>query len=243
MQGSNLRYKLHLRGSKVVLILLMALFVHKSYGQGYAQMNNPNYDDRFIAYGFLIGLHNTAYKLQYSDAFVTNSLDTVHSILPRWSPGFSLGFIVNMNLGEYFDLRTLPKVAFYERALEYNYTDESQQVKLKESTVVEIPIVLKYKSARRKNIRMYTVGGIKPGFKTSGKNDLESGLETLNIKRVNVSAEFGFGFDLYFPLFKFSPELRFSKGLVNVLGDQQNIYSAGVARLRTNTINFYLLFQ
>ena len=214
-----------------------------SRGQGYAHMNNPNYDDRLISYGFLIGLHNTAYKLEYSDAFVTNTLDTLHSILPTRSPGFSVGFIVNMSLGEFFDVRILPKVAFYEHDLEYNFTDESQIIKLKESTVVELPIVLKYKSARRGNVRMYTVAGLKPGFETSGKNDLESTLETLHVRRFNLSTEIGLGFDLYFPLFKFSPEIRFSKGMRNMLSDTPSIYSAGISRLQTNTINFYLLFQ
>ena len=243
MQNSNLRHKLYLQRAKIVIVSLFILLTVQSFGQGYVLMNNPNYDNKKIAYGFLIGLHNTAYKMQYSEAFVTNKLDTVHSILPRQSPGFSLGFIVNLNLNEFLDLRTLPKVAFYERALEYNFTNEIQQVKLKESTVVEIPVVLKYKSTRRGNVRMYTVSGLKPGFKTSGKNEFDSGLENLNIKQFNLSAEFGFGFDLYFPLFKFSPELRFSKGLINVLSDEPSIYSAGISRLRTSTINFYLLFQ
>ncbi len=241
MQKPYFWNKLNIQGAKIAAIVVFSLVSYQALSQ--YGVNNPYYDNRKVAYGFLIGLHSTAYRLEYNEAFVTNQLDTVHSILPKWSPGFSLGFIVNLNLNEYLDLRTLPKVAFYERSLEYNYTNELQQTKLKESTVVELPIVLKYKSARRGNVRMYTVGGIKPGFKTSGRSDLDTGLETLNIVRTNLSAELGFGFDLYFPLFKFSPEIRFSKGLINVLSDEPSIYSAGIERLRTNTINIYLLFQ
>ena len=243
MQSTYLRNKFYICWPKVLVVLGMVALSISANGQGYVNMNNPSYDDRFISYGFLIGIHNTSYRLEYSDDFITNGLDTVHSILPKRSPGFSVGFIVNMNLGDFFDVRILPKVAFYEHELEYNYTDESQLIKLKESTVVELPLVFKYKSNRRGNMRMYTVGGIKPGFETSGKNDLESSIETLNIRRFNLSAEAGIGFDLYFPLFKFSPEIRFSKGMRNILSDTPSLYSAGISRLQTSTINFYLLFQ
>lgn len=244
MQTSNFWHKLHICRHKVLIATFLLLFVVlKASGQNYLQVNNPNYDDRFLSYGFLIGVHNTSFKINYSDLFVTNDFDTVHSIQPVGSPGFSLGFIVNLGLYEFFDVRILPKVAFYEHLLEYHFTDETMISRLKESTVVEFPIMVKYKSTRRKNSRMYMVTGLKPAFEASGRTDLEQTSETLNIQRFNLSYDFGFGFDIYFPLFKFSPEVRFSKGLSNMLTGDPNIYSAGIDRLSTNTINFYLLFQ
>lgn len=244
MQTTNVRYKLNLCGYKGLIVLcIVLLFSARSMGQNYLQVNNPNYDDRFLSYGFLIGIHSTAFKLHYSDLFVSNDFDTLHSIQPLRSPGFSLGFIVNFGIYEFLDVRILPKVAFYEHTLEYNFTDESLISKLKESTVVEFPVMLKYKSTRRKNSRMYMVTGFKPAIEASGRTDLELSSERLNIQRFNLSYDFGFGFDIYFPLFKFSPEVRFSKGLSNMLTGAPNIYSAGIDRLSTNTVNFYLLFQ
>lgn len=244
MQATNIWDKFNIRWGKVLIVCLILFGVgQKSFGQNYLQINNPNYDDRFLSYGFLIGVHNTAYKLRYSDTFVSNDFDTLHSIQPIKSPGFSLGFIVNLGFFEFLDVRLLPKVAFYEHTLEYNFTDESQIKKLKESTIVEFPLMIKYKSTRRKNSRMYMVTGLKPAIEASGRNDLEISTETLNIQRFNLSYDFGFGFDIYFPLFKFSPEVRFSKGLSNMLTGDPNIFSEGIERLSTNTINFYLLFQ
>ena len=57
------------------------------------------------------------------------------------------------------------------------------------------------------------------------------------------AADAGVGFDLYFPLFKFSPELRFSKGLLNVIGDDASVFKEPLSRLNTNTIQVYLIFQ
>ena len=206
--------------------------------------NNPNYDERKLSYGFLIGLHTSAYQIKYSDRFVTQDLDTVYSIEPGWSPGFSLGFIVNYRLTDLLDFRITPKVAFYEHTLRYLYTDETPtQEKLVETTMVELPFLLKYKSERRGNIRMYMVGGVKPGLEASGKKEVADVSSNLGITSMNLSLEAGFGFDLYYPLFKFSPEIRFSRGIVNILKNTTNQYGQPLDRVNTNTITLYLLFQ
>jgi hypothetical protein len=226
----------------------LALFfiVHSGFSQKqrWVNKNNPNYDERKLSYGFLIGLHTTAYQVKYADRFVTHDFDTVYSIEPGWSPGFSLGFIVNYRLTDLLDFRVTPKVAFYEHTLRYLYTDETTtEEQLVETTMVELPFLLKYKSERRGNVRMYMIGGVKPALEASGKKQLENTSTTVGIKGMNLSLEAGFGFDLYYPLFKFSPELRFSRGIVDVLENRTNIYGQPLERLNTNTITLYLLFQ
>jgi hypothetical protein len=245
MQIFNIRSKLHLYRGKVAIIALLLLgCVGHVNGQRNVAMNNPNYDDRFLSYGFLIGIHTTTYQLKYSDRFISRELDSLYSISPSWSPGFSLGFIVNLRMSEFFDLRLLPKVAFYEHRIQYLRLDAPNIDELVETTIVELPLLIKYKSERRGNFRMYIVGGIKPGFEASGKNDVdEISKENLPIKAFNLSLDAGFGIDMYYPLFKFSPEIRFSKGITNMLGNENNELSAGINRLNTNTITLYLLFQ
>lgn len=219
---------------------------HEGFSQKkrWVNQNNPTYDERKLSYGFLIGLHSTAYQIKYADRFVTQDLDTVYSIEPRWSPGFSLGFIVNYRLTDLLDFRMTPKVAFYEHTLRYRYTDETPtEEKLVETTMVELPFLLKYKSERRGNVRMYMIGGVKPGLEASGKKDVENRSSNLGVTNLNLSVEAGFGLDLYYPLFKFSPELRFSRGIVNILENTTNIYGQPLLRVNTNTITLYLLFQ
>ena len=244
MHTTDIWHKFNLRGRKVIVLLILACCAFSVQAQKRSiKQNNPNYDKRFLSYGFLIGLHTSAYRVKYSDRFVTSTFDTVHSIVPSRSVGFSLGFIVNMSLNEFLDLRLLPKVAFYEFNLDYRFTDFSEQNQLVETTVVELPLLLKYKSVRRGNVRMYMVGGIKPGIEASGNNEIEGETESLPIRTANVSLDFGIGFDFYYPLFKFSPELRYSKGLANMLGSEQNKFSEGLRRITTNTVTLYLLFQ
>lgn len=247
MQSINIWHQLHLHGKKIVFFLLLLFFVlPKAEAQKYNKTENlPNYDKRWMHYGFLIGIHSSNLRIQYSDAFVSDELDSLHSVMAPNSFGFSLGLIANFRLADYLDLRVLPEVTFYENRLDYNKIGAAKPVidqQLLESTFVEFPILLKYKSARRGNTRMYLVGGVEPGIEATGKKE-EGGEERLVLKSSNLSVQAGFGLDLYFPLFKFSPEIRFSRGLMNALGDKENRYSQPVNRLATNTVTLYLLFE
>jgi hypothetical protein len=245
MSVINIRHQFALHRNKIVLLVLLGLAPCVGQAQlfKWARQNNPNYDQRLISYGFMIGLHTTAYQVKYADQFVTTQYDTVHSVMAGFSPGFSLGFLVNYKLSEFVDLRLMPKAGFYTHTLQYNYTDEATDFQTIETTHVEFPFLLKYKSMRRGNVRMYMVGGITPGLELSGKNDIQASSATLDIKRYNVQFETGLGFDFYFPLFKFSQEIRFAKGLVNVLGSDPSVYSDPLNRLNTNTIAVYFIFQ
>lgn len=247
MQNINIRYQLYLHGKKIIFsLLLLFLLIPQLKAQSYNKTENlPNYDDRWLHYGFLIGVHSSSLRMQYSDAFASGELDSLHSIMAPNSFGFSLGLIANVRLADYLDLRVLPEFVIYENRMEYNTVSATQpriDRQLIESYFVEFPILLKYKSVRRGNSRVYLVGGIEPGISSSGKKDEGEG-EKLSLKDTNLSLQLGFGMDVYFPFFKFSPEIRFSRGLVNALSDETNRYSQPIDRLVTNTVTLYLLFE
>ncbi len=226
-------------------IMLFVVASTDAFAQNFkwARRNNPEYDKRKISYGFSIGLHTTAYQIKYDDDFVTPQYDTVHSIQPSFSPGFSLGFLVNLRFNDQLDLRLMPKASFYEHRINYYYTDRTEKFQLVETTMVEFPLLLKYKSQRRGNVRMYVVGGLSPGFEARNKGDLESGTSRIAIRNGNLSFDSGIGFDLYFPYFKLSPEIRFSKGLINMLSGGNSVFSDPIKRINTNTVSVYFIFQ
>jgi hypothetical protein len=234
-----------LHRNKVIIAALFSLLFLTAQGQSWrwARENNPRYDERKLSYGFVIGLHSSAYQVKYSDQFVTQALDTVHSVMAQASPGFSLGGLVNLRLFDELDLRIMPKAGFYDHKLTYQYTDEQSQDQLIETAIMEFPVAIKYKSARRGNVRMYVLGGLTPSFELSGKNDVQSNTANLSVKKNNLTVDTGVGMDLYFPLFKFSPELRFSKGLINLIGDDPSVFKDPLLRLNTSTVQVYLIFQ
>lgn len=245
MQVANFWSKFIIHRHKIVAGILFMLLPFDAVCQRFkwARENNPNYDERKISYGFMIGIHTSAYQIKYSNQFVTQNFDTVHSVMTPFSPGFSLGFLVNLRLYDILDLRLMPKAGFYNHVVEYNYTDGTIQDQLVETTMFETPLLLKYKSLRRGNVRMYMIGGITPGIEVSGKNDVQSTTASLSVKKGNLSIDAGLGFDFYFPLFKFSQEIRFSKGIVDVLGSDPSAFRDPIKRINTNTISVYFVFQ
>ena len=241
MHFTHIWNKFNLHRYKVILFILLVGFSFRGYAQNTKRINLPNYDDKRVNYGFLLGGHSSKFRIEYSDAFISQNLDSIHSIVPANLGGFKLGFVVNFHLFQYLDFRVLPTVGFYQNSLTYRYTDGTSLTELRDPTFVELPLLLKYKSVRRGNTRMYLLGGISPSIRAAGKGEDDE--EKLLIKSTNLAIEIGVGFDLYQPLFKFSPELRYSYGLVNVLEGTQNIFSAGLRKVTTHNLTFYITFE
>ena len=168
MDTAYFRHLFHLSGKKIVIWLLGLLPAFNGFGQAFTE-NLPFSDSKWLHYGFSIGLHSSGFKMKYSDKFVTPAMDTVHSIMPRNSFGFSLGFITDFRIEDQLNLRILPKVTFYEYGIDFNYTDSTTNTQLLEATYIEIPFMIKFKSQRHKNFRAYVVGGVTPGLEVSGK--------------------------------------------------------------------------
>ena len=254
MHTINFWDKLYLSGQKVVLLFfLLGLLV--SAGPAYSQNpvlksreNLVDYDQRLLTYGFTLGIHTSALRLKFSDNFIQNpgTFDTVANINTPNGVGFSIGFLANLRLVEFLDIRVMPKVGFYQYSVNYQNisADIPDQNSFADFTTVDLPIMFKYKSARRKNFRMFYVGGFTPTIDVTGKKQREANAEEgLRLNGDNLSLELGFGTDIYFPLFKFSPEIRYSHGLINVLSNTQNEIGRGFSRMSTQSIALYLIFN
>lgn len=242
MQAANFRHKLNLHRRKVITLLFL------SFGVSVFAQNNPtenlvNYENQWIHYGFLLGVHSSKYVIEYSDVFVSPAQDTVHSVLPGNLGGFKLGFIANMKIGMYLDFRGSITVGFYENDLLYRFTNNSDQRELRDATMVEFPLLLKYKSARRGNVAAYLIGGINPSFEAASRSSREDVVQRLELSGWNMAFEIGGGFDMYYPFFKFSPEIRYSYGLRNMLAGDPNDFSVGLQRLTTQNLTIYLTFE
>lgn len=244
MQIINLRNKLHIRWHQVIIVGCLFLLAIPARAQNDVSENLLDYDQEWIHYGFLIGIHESKYRIQYSDRYATPELDSVHSVVPGALPGWKVGFVVDMALWKYISFRVLPTVGFYEQNLTYRYTDGTELTELKDATLVELPLMLKYKSARRGNVAMYVTGGFSPSIEASGKGDELDTRQRLQLRDVNFSIDAGVGFDLYFPLFKFSPEVRYSWGLRNMLtAGEPNDFDAPLKKLTYQNITFYVTFE
>jgi hypothetical protein len=244
MQNSDTRHQQHLCWHKIAWSVgLIFILLSEGISQSKVKENLVDYDDLTVHYGFLMGGHSSQYRIKYNESFTLPQYDSIHSIIPDRLGGFKLGFIVNVYLFQYLDFRVLPTVGFYENTLTYRFTDETSIRELKDATMMELPIMLKYKSVRRGNIAMYLVGGINPSWEAVGRGDNIDTREKLELKRFNMSLDIGAGFDLYYPLFKFSPEFRYSFGQRNMLTNDINAYNVNLAELVTHNFAFFITFE
>lgn len=89
---------------------------------------------------------------------------------------------------------------------------------------------------------MYLVAGVS-GSLRSGKEDLVTNADRLEIRKLDVKIEFGIGLERYFEFFKWAPELRYARGLINVLSPADNIFHNGLQTVTTHNFTLYLHFS
>jgi hypothetical protein len=153
-----------------------------------------------------------------------------------------MGLSANVGLTNHFDLRFTPAVSLYSRELHNSYASTAEVQKLRrESTWIELPLLLKYKSKRRVNSRMYMIAGATLGLETNVRRKKMSIGNELHANGTDFSIDYGFGFEQFFEFFKLAPELRFSHGLVNLL--PSNAPSTGLKRLTSHSVTLYLNFE
>ncbi len=248
MATADLRHRINLHRTKVVnhkqittLALLLVSQLAWAQGVAYQRRHLERYDDKPIHYGFYFAIPNTRFTVTHSDAFLT--ADSATRIYSPTQAGFRVGFVVNAFLDDHFDLRFTPGVSLYGREVKYDYASGNTRTETRESTWMEFPLLLKYKSERRLNTRMYLVAGATFGVETNVRRKEVQGITRLSTNTTDLTIDYGIGFEQFFEFFKFTPELRFSHGIPNIFRPTNNAAGIGINRLTTHTVTLYLNFE
>lgn len=230
----------HIYRYKIIAICLLV-----GLGLGVqAQQLNPLYDRKPVRFGFGI-MGNTA-KLKYTVKDNNLNYDSLRTIESQFYPGFGLGGLVNFRLADHWDARTMLNIQFARRDMNYNFNgNNNTKIAEMEATYMEIPLTFEYKSERHKNVRVYLLAGATYRF------DFTSDIETdrsdtkpiLALYPNTFSYDIGFGFDIYYEFFKFSPEIKLSNGIGNQKVPDSFIYASSVERVSPKLLQFSLIFQ
>ncbi len=212
--------------------------------KAFSQSNLENDETTFeplLHFGVEIGYNTSNFKVTLNQLYTTTSL--VKTAESYNGPGFTLGIISDLRLWRYFDLRFIPDLSFGDKSLHY-ITPDSTVIKDIQSTYLDLPVNLKYKSAPYKNTRIYIFAGgdYSIDFESTARARLAQDL--VKISADDLSAEYGFGMEFHLPLVIISPEIKFSYGLSNVLTPNNAlIYSAVLQGLRIRTVLFSVHFE
>ena len=224
--------------NKFFLLIIFLCFSLISYGQRHKKPQNlPRYDFKKIHFGFTLGINSLNFNLAKNDDFLNN--DSLLTLLASDQKGFNLGIVSNLRLGKYTDLRFIPTLVFGERILNYQFNNQSNLSltdKRIESTLIDFPVSLKYKSARYNNFRTYVMCGVKYSLDIASQSEIDDeGQELVKLNNHDLMIEGGFGIDFYLQYFKFSPQIKISHGIINILSKDKTLYTQTIDNLKTNS--------
>ena len=221
---------------KYLLVVLLTIPSLANAQRHKKPQNLVRYDFKKIHFGFSLGINALNFNIKKNDDFLAN--DSLLSMLSQDQKGFNLGIVSNLRLGKYTDLRFIPTLVFGERILNYQFTDQnnnSLKSKRIESTLIDFPISLKYKSARYNNFRTYVMCGVKYSLDIASQSTIDDeGQELVKLNNHDIMIEGGFGIDFYLQYFKFSPQIKISHGIINILSRDKTVYTQTINNLKTS---------
>jgi len=202
---------------KSIIISILLLIVATAFSQKKKPQNDVIYDKKPLHFGFTLGLNVMDFTLHPAASAMMP--DSLHPNITVIHPGFNINVVSSLKLTEHINLRFLPGISFGQRSIYYYMNDSlvstSQNV---ESSFLEFPVIFKYKSVRVNNWRPYLIGGINYRLDLAAKKEYDDEKDIyLRLKRSDIYVEAGIGIDFFLRFFKFSTEIKFSAGMMDML--------------------------
>lgn len=233
---------LHLLSKKISFILILTVMILSLQAQigGRGNYNFKDFNKKSYYFGINIGFNNSGYKLYQSKFFINN--ESIQVTQGASEVGVNMHMVTNLKIGEYFDFRFLPGFSFAQRGFEFtSVLDNSTYVRKIESVFFEMPFHLRFKSEPYKDKRLFVVAGLKYSYDV--QTNSKSRKTLLKIAPHDFQYEVGVGIQMFYPYFIFSPEIKFSRGLGNLLlydraQNEAKVLENVVSQIFTISFNF-----
>lgn len=246
-------YSIELTASKVLFIGLI-ICSQVSFGQKTRIRFQADYDAKAVKFGYILGLPRTNYFIRYNQQFIkaysaNNQSDSTMITSPS-KMGIKMGGVINFRIDDYFDFRIIPSVAIYRRELSFVQFQSNvykTATGFRENAWFELPVMLKYKSERRGNVRMYIFAGATLGFETNAVNRSRNStaIRITDLRTSDLCVNYGVGLEMFREYFKFAPELHFSHGMRNLIDAYrvQGTTLGQLDKLASHTVSLNFLFE
>lgn len=214
-------------------------------------MNYRKFDDKLIHFGFLLG-GNTADFLTrpVPNAYEKYGLTALENAS---QPGGQLGIVTTLKLGTpMLRLRFLPSLSFQERVLRYYYpssnpektADDMNEERIN-STNLDFPLMLQFRTMRYNNFASYVLGGIQYTYDLqSTENSNQSFTDPfVKINAEDWQGQVGVGVEFFAVYFKMGLEIKYSQGFQNAIIHDFTPVSNPVDQLRNKIWSFSIIFE
>jgi len=230
---------------QLLLIFSIVLSLSVSGQRGVIENLKGFDENKVFHFGFSVGMNYMGARLNLNNTLYTN--DTVLGLNIKQTAGFTLAVVTDLHLGRYWDLRALfPTLSFGQRNFEYLVdTDEGSflDIRQSESTYLALPIELKYKSERYGNWRAFVTGGGYISYDMVSQKKAQPGVAVVRLENVDYGYSLGFGVEFFLEYFKFSPHLKWSNGLNNLLIDDKTPFTSVIDKITARTFSVSLTFE
>ena len=245
-----MQYLLRRKIVLIYVIILGALCPTSLFAQLRTELNLQDHDDKPFHFGINLGMNRSHYSFEHHPRFL--QYDSVLVVESVNSTGINLAWLVNMRLGNHFDLRTYPlNLVFTEKAFEYTLkypdrfqTEDSITLKKVQGITLAFPVQIKFSSDRINNLKVYMMAGGKLEYDfAANKGDKNAG-NLIKLNKIDYGIEAGIGFHFYFPYFVLSPELKLGWGFKNVHSRDPDLkFSNTIDRINSRTLTFSLTVE
>lgn len=239
----------------ITICLFSAVTIHAQQA-----MNRPYADDKVIHFGFQLGLNFSSFGITDSELPIVNPLtgetEIYHARVSSILPGFNVGFVSDIRLCNYLNLRFCPGMQFTSRTIQYK-TESGNKVEGTPGRTgdqvdvlampVYLPLYLKWSAAREGNFRPYVLAGGGVSFNVSRDRE-----KPVLMNLMDYFCEVGFGVDLYFRWFKFCPEITYRIGFGDQLcpadtridlAPQDAFYTQSISRMTNHCVCLTFNFE
>ena len=222
---------------KKIFLAIIIIISSNLKSQNTNLLNLPKYDKQWYHFGFTLGLMNTNLKIDYQQNLSLKNISAISS------PGFNVGIICDLKILKNLNLRFIPSLTFTQRDINFTSFENIEIIKSTESSNLDLPILLKYRSLRYKNMRPYFLLGSRFTYDMASKKEVED-INLFKLDEIDYGLEFGFGIDIYLPYFKLAPEIKYFYGFNDLLQiNNVELITSNIESLYSRTILFSLTFE
>ncbi|TNE54183.1 MAG: PorT family protein [Bacteroidetes bacterium] len=237
--------------SRVLILISFSLFAFGIFGQKQKTQNYRKFDQKLIHFGCLLGGNMADFGMSVvPDAYNKYQLISLEN---GAQPGGQIGIMSTMKLGTpMLRLRFVPSLSFQERSLKYYSVSEDPQSDKDafneeriNSTNIDFPFLLQYRTLRYNNFAAYAIGGIQYTLDLQSSEDSNQSLidPFVKIKKTDWQAQAGVGVEFFAVFFKFGMEIKYSHGFNNVLIQDYTPVSLPLDHLKNRVWTFSLIFE
>jgi hypothetical protein len=228
-----------------ILFILISISTQAQFGRStFAKdpiINLENFDKQRVYWGYFLGFSNFDFKVDYK----TPGQD----INVVGNTGFNVGLVGVLRLQEYVELRFEPGLYYASRTLTYQgFTSDVDALREVKATYIDFPLLVKFSALRTGNVRPYLVGGVSAtlNLSSNSKSKDDNSEQRFRVKPWTQNYQLGFGIDLYFEYFKFSPSIRGVFGFNDELirdDDPNSPWTGNIESMKTRAVLINFTFH